>query len=227
MLRSNRFKRAECFIDDPYIMSNPAGGEGWGRLLTDHGQFPGLVYLYSWCLVTSEAFHKEVGELFEGLAAAGELKVMHATMKKYSRGLGKCEDLTEYGQFGQHAWAHLKDVLRLTVACATPDALLRAYRLLDAPSARFPVKMVKQRLLASTHDVLCVIHFHGLLCEVQFHMRPVLELKKLSHVAYNIVRSNAARLESLHLENVIAFPHDPKQRRVGVQGVKVPVNHFL
>ena len=48
--------------------------------------------------------------------------MLHAAMKKFARSSGKCNDEDEYGELAE-PWAHLKDVLRVTVRCDTLDKI--------------------------------------------------------------------------------------------------------
>ena len=68
----------------------------------------------------------------------------------------KAEDSTDgYGRLAA-AWAHLKDVLRITARFATVAALMEGFKLLVAKHT--PV-IVKQRLTEDTHDLLVIIRF--------------------------------------------------------------------
>ena len=81
------------------------------------------------------------------------------------------------------------------VAAALPTLFdaLRACGALDAAHAAvlavFEGKVTKDRReVPSCRDVLQVVLFEGLLCEVQFHFADTLPLKKFSHAAYNVRR---------------------------------------
>lgn len=45
------------------------------------------------------------------------------------------------------------------------------------------------------HDILVVVWYKGMMCEVQFHLEQVFVLKALSHAGYNVLRcqTNDAR----------------------------------
>ena len=56
----------------------------------------------------------------------------------------------------------------------------------------------------SCRDVLQVVLFDGLLCEVQFHFKDTLPLKAFSHAAYNIKRPQDQDLSAF--DTVFEFP---------------------
>ena len=62
----------------------------------------------------------------------------------------------------------------------------------DALVAKHPPLIVKNRLTETTRDVLVVIRYTGVLCEVQFHFESILAIKAYSHFPYNIERASDA-----------------------------------
>ena len=132
--------------------------------------------------------------------------------------------MNEYGRLAE-PWAHLKDVLRVTVRCDTLEALVRAVRALFAAHAP---EVVKNRVGEATRDVVAVIRFRGVLVEVQFHLGLALDVKALSHAAYNVTRADAGYLFVLRRQNLVAYPESKYDREAqGVAGVQVKFLKFL
>ncbi|MEC7232213.1 MAG: hypothetical protein VXW31_04680 [Planctomycetota bacterium] len=211
-------------IDDPEIWTSASGGWGWGKALSNdtfREFITGLHLLYARCVVRSRPFHDEMDRIFAGVAGAA---VLHAAMKKHARSDGKCKDVSEYGPLAE-PWAHLKDVLRVTVRCDTLEALVRAVRALFAAHAP---EVVKNRVGEATHDVVAVVRFRGVLVEVQFHLGLALDVKALSHAAYNVTRANAESLFRLRHQNLVAYPDSRFDREAqGVAGVQIKFLKFL
>lgn len=73
-----------------------------------------------------------------------------------------------------------------------------------------------------------IIRFDGLLVEVQLHLGIVLDLKALSHAAYNVVRADCSCLQKLRNQNLVAYPYNDEDRREqGVDGVRVNFLTFV
>ena len=167
---------AAAHVSDPEIEVTNAGGDGWGKVLREaaRGDFilgvTPLQVLYARHLVETTRFHAEIGELFEGMDG---VVVSHANMKSMGRSQGKTEDPTKYADLENEAF-HLKDILRKSVMAASIPALVAAFEKL---AGRHTPVVVKPRITESTHDVLTVIWFRGLLVEVQFHLQDVVALK--------------------------------------------------
>ena len=113
----------------------------------------------------------------------------------------------------------------MTVRCDTLEALVRAVRALFAAHAP---EVVKNRVGEATRDVVAVIRFRGVLVEVQFHLGLALDVKALSHAAYNVTRADTRDLDELRRQNLVAYPERKSQREEqGVAGVQVKFLKFL
>ena len=90
----------------------------------------------------------------------------------------------------------LKDTLRCSVVCATMPLLCACYsRLLELDeSGVVRILQVKNRFRAGAAaggymDVNTSVLFHGLVCEIQFNLKPFFELKDAAHVLFEVCRS--------------------------------------
>lgn len=226
---------AAYHIDDPGLwkMPNNLMVGTWGQRLSEDQNalqggrrryIDGLTLLYARCVVCSRPFHDEMDRIFAGVSGA---IVVHVPMKKYARSDSKCQDKNEYGKYMQNGepWAHLKDVLRATVRCDTLEVLVQAAETLFAAHT---AEIVKNRIDEPTHDIIAVIRFQGVLVEVQFHLGFVLDIKPLSHAAYNITRADVKNVRKLQDQNLVVFPYREAERdEQGVEGVQVKFLKFL
>ena len=108
---------------------------------------------------------------------------------------------------------------------------VRAVRTVRAVRALFAAhapEVVKNRVGEATRDVVAVIRFRGVLVEVQFHLGLALDVKALSHAAYNVTRADARNLWSLRTQNLVDYPeYGYDRRKQGVAGVQVKFLKFL
>ena len=215
---------ATHFISDSALWS--VGG--WGRMLGADGSanswtiidsFCGLDLLYARCVNVSAPFHEAMDLLFEGIQGC---TVIHAMMKKYVRARAKIKDPDEYRD-RSNPWSHLKDVLRVSSRFETVDALIAGYKKLLSV---YEAVAVKSRLAESTHDVLVNVRFMGVLVEVQLHLGIVLDVKALSHAAYNITRADATDIGTLFMQGLVGFPDNKEERAQGVEGVTTSLIKF-
>jgi hypothetical protein len=82
----------------------------------------------------------------------------------------------------------IKDTVRGTVVCDDHASLVAAHAAVLASPLFVGTITKDRREEPSCRDVLQVVLFDGLLCEVQFHFKDTLPLKAFSHAAYNIKR---------------------------------------
>ena len=111
------------------------------------------------------------------------MHVVHATMKGVSRVFDKVG--SDYDQKSKPTAKYVKDILRITVEVDDHRALEAAVQRL---ASKHEVVELKNRLSLETHDVVAVIRFDNVLCEVQFSFHSVLLLKSFASVAYTVVR---------------------------------------
>lgn len=210
-------------LHDPWLWEKPNGSAGWADVLTDPRERPkigGLHLLFARCVAASRSFHEAMDDVFAGVAGA---TVLHATMKKWARAEGKVKDKDEYGG-RTNPWSHLKDLLRVTVRCATVSVVVEAFARL---TKSYSVVVVKNRLRETTHDVVAVVNFQDVLVEVQLHLGVVLDIKALSHAAYNVSRAYAGPLLSLRAQDLISYSDDITITAAeGPDGVRVNFLHF-
>jgi len=152
---------------------------GPGKTLTS------FEWLYARALLLSDRFHAAMTAVLEPYG-----EVVPGMIKGFNRALAKGNEYSgQYVGLPGHSsplTKYLKDVLRTTVMVDNRSTLAAAVRALKVA---FPeVASVKNRLAEHTHDVLAVVRFEGLLVEVQFHFQPVLVLKTLSHIGFNLSR---------------------------------------
>lgn len=162
-----------------------------------------LPLLYAEMLLLSENFHRDMGLLLRPFGTYSA-----ANMKGFLRAWAKCSDPDDgYGgdAYPRPESMHLKDVLRCTVLVKDHRTLVAAHRAL---LRKYRPGGTKDRRADAPRDVLQLVWYKGFLVEVQFHFASVAAIKKLSHVAYNIMRVNAeagfgAGIETLYsLDNM-------------------------
>ena len=113
-----------------------------------------------------------------------------ACLKGLQRAAGKSYHTTgDYlGLPHPHA-QHVKDYLRFEQRCDGHAELLAVAALVKATHE---VVQTKDRRSGSTHDVVLLIRFQGVVAEIQLTFRAVNALKAFQHVAYGISRANTA-----------------------------------
>ena len=189
------------------------GSSGWAKKICEpsfQGYIKGLHLLYARCVVASAGFHADMDRVFEGCCRGGGCTVVHAPMKRFARAEDKAKDASDTG-YGRrpNPWAHFKDVLRVAARFTSVAGLVAGYAALA--KAHTPVG-VQSRLGDSTHDVLVIIRYQGLLVEVQLHLGFVLDLHTLSRAAEGIVAADSADLLTLRARNLVAYPWTRKER---------------
>jgi hypothetical protein len=147
------------------------------------GMLSPLEFLMAEMVLQSNSFHAAIHET---LSPFGD--VASAPMKKYNRAAAKVGLHGDYFNQppGEPYCRHLKDILRTSIFVQTHEQLANAYAALEARFGKPAV--TKNRLLDAPHDILTVVWFNGVLCEVQLHLKQVHGLKAFSHAAYNVIR---------------------------------------
>jgi hypothetical protein len=117
-------------------------------------------------------------------------------IKTSTRAMQKAND--DYQALQQPWNAFVKDWLRLSILYGPLVALVHTFFALkaacesggggDDDDTSPALVEVKVRLSKSTHDVVMVVCFKGMLCEVQLHLSTVHRLKALMHIPYAILR---------------------------------------
>ena len=139
-------------------------------------------YLAARGYLLQDRFHAAVAQAVKGVDGVEFLPGKH---KGYERYVAKAEEYDKEG-VPDPAYRAVKDTVRGSVVCRDHAALDAAHAALLAV---FEGKVTKDRReVPSCRDVLQVVLFEGLLCEVQFHFADTLPLKKFSHAAYNVRR---------------------------------------
>ena len=89
----------------------------------------------------------------------------------------------------------LRDVLRASIVCETAAELQMLGKELAALEAAGTIRVIqiKNRFLGSPtpsgyRDVNVSMSYHGLLCEIQIHLEPILAIADQQHVAYEAAR---------------------------------------
>ena len=154
-------------------------------------------YLYAKCGVIASGFLTTIETCFQTLP--GEF--CPSLNKGWQRAWTKsCDDYMDEATHPPPMHQYLKDMNRCT------QLLLRIGEVnvaMDALS-RHPelvVTQVKNRLREATHDVLVNVVFQGVICEVQLHFHAILELKKVTHRPYNIVRLGNQPIDVLEMND--------------------------
>ena len=90
---------------------------------------------------------------------------------------------------------HLRDVLRASIVCGTVDELRTLGDELSALEAAGTIRVVqvKNRFIGAPtpsgyRDINMNMIYHGLLCEIQIHLEPILLIADQQHVAYEAAR---------------------------------------
>ena len=142
-------------------------------------------YLAARGIILQDRFHKAVSEAVQCVDGVEFLPGRHKRSERFmSKG-------AEYAQAGVPDPAHraIKDTVRGSIVCRDHAAMVSAHAALLAASKPFEGKVTKDRREdPSCRDLLQVVLFDGLLCEVQFHFASTLPLKAFSHAAYNLRR---------------------------------------
>ena len=158
---------------------------------------------YSWLLaksvLLSEGFHARLAACLGPHATA----LIHANMKTVLRSRSKVE--ADYMKRAKPQFRWLFDILRLTVVVDNHREMERCMAKL---ATDFTISKLKIRLAGDTHDVLAVVEYEDLLCEVQFTFASVLLMKKFSHQAYNLTRVDLSSLTGFRemLDATFAIP---------------------
>ena len=91
--------------------------------------------------------------------------------------------------------SHLRDILRASIVCETVDELRTLGDELAALETAGTVRVVqvKNRFVgvptpSGYRDVNVSVIYHGLLCEIQIHLEPILAIADQQHVAYEAAR---------------------------------------
>ncbi|KAJ1455238.1 hypothetical protein M885DRAFT_520533 [Pelagophyceae sp. CCMP2097] len=193
-------------VGDPKFRSDAAGlhlVDFHGKMFSDAarslqgGHLRPIDFLLCKSLVISAPFHRTMAQLFG-------TKWVPAKMKSFERCWVKCGH--DYRECSRPESKHLKDVLRGTVRCETQQDVVELRGLVVQHFGDFGLK--DRRHEDGTFDVLQIICFQGLLCEVQFHFAAVLDLKAFSHAAYNIIRVDAQNCYAMQelFEHAYSFP---------------------
>lgn len=130
-------------------------------------------------------------ELEGRLQQSGPL-VLLAPLKAQERAEQKVE--SDYGG----DWSRLLDMVRAAVAVDTFDEMKAAIRKLEslASYARKPKNRFKKPLANGYRDYLINYKLpNGFICEVQFHLKPILAAREKEKLAYDIVRAIRAALQ--------------------------------
>ena len=139
-------------------------------------------YLAARGYLLQDRFHAAVAQAVKGVDGVEFLPGKHKGTKRY---MAKAEEYRKEG-VPKPSYRAVKDTVRGSVVCRDHAALDAAHAALLAV---FEGKVTKDRReVPSCRDVLQVVLFEGLLCEVQFHFADTLPLKKFSHAAYNVRR---------------------------------------
>ena len=154
-------------------------------------------YLYAKCGVIASGFLTTIETCFQTLP--GEF--CPSPNKGWQRAWTKsCDDYMDEATHPPPMHQYLKDMNRCTQLLlhigeinVAMDALSRHPELV--------VTQVKNRLREATHDVLVNVVFQAVICEVQLHFHTILELKKITHRPYNIVRLGNQPIDVLEKNN--------------------------
>jgi hypothetical protein len=141
-------------------------------------------FLYAKTCLISDDFLTCVKTCFAALP--GEFRP--SPNKGFQRAWTKCGD--DYDNPDTHPpprHQYLKDMNRCTQLLLGIKDISAAMEALSA-CGELTITLVKNRLDESTHDVLVNVVFLGVIAEVQLHFHEILELKKITHRPYNILR---------------------------------------
>ena len=173
--------------------------------LIDIKRFSFADYLVAKGITVQSKFHKTILNLVNGLKTRGVLglQTRPAPHKKYVRFNLKAEEYKREG-VPKPCEQAIKDTVRITIECKDNSAMCAAQSSLEE-SPLFKSAVTKDRRSEpSCRDVLQVVWFEGLLCEVQFHFADILPLKKFSHAAYKLSRTQTRDL--LPFTDLFEFP---------------------
>ena len=145
-----------------------------------------LIYLFARMLPLWPAFAAAMRTLFRDFRDPTRV----ACLKGLQRAAGKSSPVTgDYLGLPKPHAQHVKDYLRCEQRCDGHAELLAAAALVKAAHE---VVQTKDRRSGSTHDVVLLIRFQGVVAEIQLTFRAVNALKAFQHVAYGISRANTA-----------------------------------
>ena len=152
------------------------------RIAEEDNEVTYSYYLAARGFLLQDRFHAAVAQAVKGVDGVEFLPGKHKGTERY---MAKAAEYDKEG-VPQPSYRAVKDTVRGSVVCRDHAALDAAHAALLAV---FEGKVTKDRReVPSCRDVLQVVLFEGLLCEVQFHFADTLPLKKFSHAAYNVRR---------------------------------------